>query len=82
MTTIAAPASPLSVGSVAQLTLSLAAIVALIFAVSWVVKRLKLGTLRSRGEPARHAQRKAQVDSKRKPNPRSEERTGERVQND
>jgi flagellar protein FliO/FliZ len=52
VTTIAAPASPLSVGSVAQLTLSLAAIVALIFAVSWVVKRLKLGTLRSRGEIA------------------------------
>jgi flagellar protein FliO/FliZ len=42
----------LSVGSVAQLTLSLAAIVALIFAVSWLVKRLKLGTPRSRGEIA------------------------------
>ena len=52
MTTLAAPASPLSVGSVAQLTLSLAAIVALIFAVSWIVKRLKLGTPRSRGEIA------------------------------
>jgi hypothetical protein len=51
VTTLAAPASPLSVGSVAQLTLSLAAIVALIFAVSWVVKRLKLGAPRGgRGE--------------------------------
>ena len=46
------PASPLSVGSVAQLALSLAAIVALIFAVSWVLKRLKLGTVRGRGEIA------------------------------
>jgi len=45
VTSLASPASPLSVGSVAQLTLSLAAIVALIFAVSWIVKRLKLGTL-------------------------------------
>jgi flagellar protein FliO/FliZ len=42
----------LSVGSIAQLTLSLAAIVALIFAVSWIVKRLKLGTPRSRGDIA------------------------------
>ena len=39
-------------GSVAQLTLSLAAIVALILAVSWSLKRLKLGTPRSRGEIA------------------------------
>ncbi len=46
------PASPVSVGSVAQLALSLAAIVALILAVSWVLKRLKLGTLRGRGEIA------------------------------
>ncbi len=50
MTTLPAPESPLSVGSVTQLTLSLAAIVALIFAVSWIVKRLKLGTPRSRGD--------------------------------
>jgi flagellar protein FliO/FliZ len=49
---LASPASPLSAGSVAQLTLSLAAIVALIFAVSWIVKRLKLGTPRSRGDIA------------------------------
>jgi flagellar protein FliO/FliZ len=52
VTNLAAPASPLSVGSVAQLTFSLAAIVALIFAVSWIVKRLKLGTPRSRGDIA------------------------------
>jgi len=44
------PASPVSVGSVAQLALSLAAIIALILAVSWVLKRLKLGTVRGRGE--------------------------------
>jgi flagellar protein FliO/FliZ len=50
VTSLAAPASPLSVGSIAQLTLSLAAIVALIFAVSWIVRRLKLGTPRSRGD--------------------------------
>jgi len=52
VTSLAAPASPLSVGSVAQLTVSLAAIVALIFAVSWIVKRLKLGTPRGRGDIA------------------------------
>jgi flagellar protein FliO/FliZ len=46
------PASPVSVGSVAQLALSLAAIVALILAVSWLLKRLKLGTVRGRGEIA------------------------------
>jgi flagellar protein FliO/FliZ len=50
MTGMAQPASPLSVSSLAQLTLSLAAIVALIFAVSWVLKRLKLAGPRSRGE--------------------------------
>jgi flagellar protein FliO/FliZ len=50
VTNLATPASPLSVGSVAQLTLSLAAIVALIFAISWIVKRLKLGTPHSRGD--------------------------------
>jgi flagellar protein FliO/FliZ len=46
------PASPVSVGSVTQLALSLAAIIALILAVSWVLKRLKLGTVRGRGEIA------------------------------
>jgi flagellar protein FliO/FliZ len=43
------PASPLSVGSVTQLTLSLLAIVALILAVSWVLKRLKMVGPRGRG---------------------------------
>jgi flagellar protein FliO/FliZ len=52
VTGVVPPASPLSVGSVAQLALSLAAIIALIFAVSWVLKRLKLGTVRGRGEIA------------------------------
>lgn len=52
MASMAQPASPLSAGSVAQLTLSLAAIVALIFALSWAVKRLKLGTVRGRGDIA------------------------------
>jgi flagellar protein FliO/FliZ len=46
------PASPVSVGSVAQLALSLAAIIALILAVSWVLRRLRLGTVRGRGEIA------------------------------
>jgi flagellar protein FliO/FliZ len=50
MTSMAQPASPLSVSSLAQLTLSLVAIVALIFAVSWVMKRLKLAGPRGRGE--------------------------------
>jgi flagellar protein FliO/FliZ len=52
VTGLVQPASPLSAGSVAQLALSLAAIVALILAVSWVLKRLKLGTVRGRGEIA------------------------------
>ena len=50
MTGIAQPASPLSVSSLAQLTLSLVAIVALIFAVSWLIKRFKLAGPRGRGE--------------------------------
>ena len=41
MTSIASPASPLTAGSLAQLTLSLLAIVALIFALSWLMKRMK-----------------------------------------
>ena len=44
------PASPLSAGSLTQLTLSLLAIVALIFAVSWALKRLKMAGPRGRGE--------------------------------
>ncbi len=50
MTSVASPASPLSVGSLAQLTLSLVAIVALIFAVSWLLKRFRLSGPRVRGE--------------------------------
>lgn len=42
MTGMAQPASPLSVGSLAQLSLSLIAIVGLILAISWALKRLKL----------------------------------------
>jgi len=52
MTGMPQPASPLSVSSLAQLTLSLVAIVALIFAVSWVLKRLKLAGPRGRGQIA------------------------------
>jgi flagellar protein FliO/FliZ len=47
-----APASPLSIGSLAQLTLSLIAIVALIFALSWVLKRLRFSTPSSAGDMA------------------------------
>ncbi len=50
MNAMAAPASPLSAGSVAQLTISLLAIVALIFAASWALKRLKMAGPRGRGE--------------------------------
>ena len=46
MTGMAQPASPLTVGSMAQLTLSLIAIVALIFAIGWVLKRFKLSAPR------------------------------------
>ena len=49
MTGMAQPASSLSVSSTAQLTLSLIAIVALSCASGWVLKRFKLGNLRSRG---------------------------------
>jgi flagellar protein FliO/FliZ len=52
MTPMAQPASPLSVGSLAQLTLSLLAIVALILAISWALKRLKLAGPRGSGEIA------------------------------
>jgi flagellar protein FliO/FliZ len=52
VTSLAQPASPLSVSSVAQLALSLAAIIALIIAISWVLKRLKMGGPRGRGEIA------------------------------
>jgi flagellar protein FliO/FliZ len=52
MTAMAQPASPLSVGSLAQLTLSLIAIVALILAISWALKRLKLAGPRGSGDIA------------------------------
>lgn len=52
MTGLPQPASPLSVGSLTQLTLSLLAIVGLILAISWALKRLKLAGPRGSGEMA------------------------------
>jgi len=52
MTGIAQPASPLSVGSLTQLTLSLLAIVGLILLISWALKRLKVAGPRGSGEIA------------------------------
>jgi flagellar protein FliO/FliZ len=52
MTGLPQPASPLSVGSLTQLTLSLVAIVGLILAISWALKRLKLAGPRGSGEIA------------------------------
>ncbi len=52
MTAMAQPASPLSVSSLAQLTLSLVAILALIFALGWLLRRFKLAGPRSRGDIA------------------------------
>ena len=49
---MAQPASPLSVGSLTQLTLSLIAIVLLILAISWALKRLKLAGPRGGGQIA------------------------------
>src|SRR5580704_2134968 len=46
MTAMAQPASPLSIGSLTQLGLSLIAIVALILAIGWVLKRFKLNAPR------------------------------------
>jgi flagellar protein FliO/FliZ len=46
VTAMVQPASPLSVGSLTQLTLSLVAIVALILALGWVLKRFKLSAPR------------------------------------
>jgi flagellar protein FliO/FliZ len=46
------PASPLSVGSLTELTLSLAAIVGFILGVSWLLRRLKVAGPRGRGEIA------------------------------
>jgi flagellar protein FliO/FliZ len=51
VTGMAAP-SPVSVSSLAQLTLSLVAIVGLIFALGWIMKRLKVAGPRNRGDIA------------------------------
>jgi len=45
-----APVSPLSAGSLAQLTLSLLFIVGLIFAISWLLKRFRIAVPNGRGE--------------------------------
>jgi flagellar protein FliO/FliZ len=52
VTGLASPASPLNIGSLAQLTLSLLAVVALIFALSWIMKRLKFSAPISSGDMA------------------------------
>jgi flagellar protein FliO/FliZ len=46
------PASPLSAGSLAQFTLSLVAVVGVIFAISWLLKRFKVVMPRGRGDIA------------------------------
>jgi flagellar protein FliO/FliZ len=46
----AVPASPLSVGSLAELTLSLLLIVGLILVISWAMKRFRIAVPRGRGE--------------------------------
>ena len=43
------PASPLSIGGIFQVTLSLALVVALIFGVSWLLRRFKVAPGRGRG---------------------------------
>jgi len=50
VSTLPAPASPLSVGSLTQLSLSLLAIIGLILAVSWALRRLKVAGPRGRGD--------------------------------
>jgi flagellar protein FliO/FliZ len=50
MTGLAQPASPLSVGSLTQLTLSLLAIVGFILLLGWALKRLKVTSPRGSGE--------------------------------
>ena len=52
MTVMAQPTPPLSVSSLAQLSLSLLAILALIFALGWLLKRFKLAGPRGRGDIA------------------------------
>jgi flagellar protein FliO/FliZ len=44
------PASPLSFGSLAQLTLSLVAVVGVIFAISWLLKRFRVVLPRGGGD--------------------------------
>jgi flagellar protein FliO/FliZ len=50
MTGLSQSASPLSVSSLAQLTLSLLVIVGLILAISWVLRRTRLAGPRGRGQ--------------------------------
>jgi flagellar protein FliO/FliZ len=52
MTGMAEPASPLSIGSLTQLSLSLIAVVALILGLGWVLKRFKLAGPRAAGDMA------------------------------
>ena len=52
MTGMAQPASPLSVGSLTQLSLSLLAIVGFILLLGWALKRLKVAGPRGTGEIA------------------------------
>jgi flagellar protein FliO/FliZ len=52
MTGMAQPASPLSVGSLTQLSLSLLAIVGFIVLLGWALKRLKVASPRGTGEIA------------------------------
>jgi len=52
MTGLTQPASPLSVGSLTQLTLSLLAIVGFILVIGWALKRLKVAGPRGSGEIA------------------------------
>jgi flagellar protein FliO/FliZ len=52
MTSMASPASPLNAGSLAQLTLSLLAILGLIFALSWLMRRLKFSGSHAAGDMA------------------------------
>jgi flagellar protein FliO/FliZ len=52
MTEMAPPASAVSAGSLMQLSLSLLAIVLLIFAIGWVLKRFKLAVPRGSGNSA------------------------------
>jgi flagellar protein FliO/FliZ len=52
VTGMAQPVSPLSVGSLTQLTLSLVAIVALILAIGWILKRFRLAAPRGSADIA------------------------------